>query len=176
MRLTAALRSMMKGGLAGDQPLHGANFIGKAALNVFEPGGGREIIAVEEKRSHVCHEHISFKQEVVRLCQLRGGGYIQRVNLGDGHASSVITVQLHVNFCALHNACFSNLFFYFRSDLGDIAAATSNGVRTWHSVAQAPDRKEIHGCGTMLPRKSRVRRRATVEPCYVWLPYRELFG
>ena len=62
---------MAKVRLAGsDQPLNGLNLIGKATLNVLEPGGGREIIAVEEKRSHVSHEHMSFKQEVVRLCQL----------------------------------------------------------------------------------------------------------
>jgi hypothetical protein len=53
-----------------DQTLKGLNLISEATLNVLEPGGGREIIAVEEKRSHVCHEHMSFKQEVVRLCQL----------------------------------------------------------------------------------------------------------
>jgi hypothetical protein len=55
---------------AGDQALNGPNLIGEAALNVLEPRGGREIIPVEEKRSHVCDEHMSFKQEVVRLCQL----------------------------------------------------------------------------------------------------------
>ena len=43
--------------LAGsDQPLNGLNLIGKATLNVLEPGGRREITAVEEKRPHVCHE------------------------------------------------------------------------------------------------------------------------
>jgi hypothetical protein len=70
MRLTAALRSMTKYRLAGsDQPLDGMKLIGKAALNVLEPGGGREITDVEEKRLHVCHEHMSFKQEDVRLRQ-----------------------------------------------------------------------------------------------------------
>jgi hypothetical protein len=39
-------------------------------MNVLEPRCGREIIAVEEKRPHVCHERMSFKQEVARLCQL----------------------------------------------------------------------------------------------------------
>ena len=71
MRSAVALRSMMKYRLTGsDQPLNGLNLIGKAALNVLEPRSGREIIAVEEKRSHVSHEHMSFKQGVVRLCQL----------------------------------------------------------------------------------------------------------
>jgi hypothetical protein len=56
-----------------EQALNGANLIGKAAQNVLEPGSCREITRVEEKRSHVCHEHISFKQEVVRLCQLEFG-------------------------------------------------------------------------------------------------------
>jgi hypothetical protein len=59
--------------LGSDQPLHASDLIGKATLNVLEPGGRREITSVEEKRSHVCNEHISFKQEVVRLCQLRFG-------------------------------------------------------------------------------------------------------
>jgi len=62
---------MVKRRLAGsDQALDGSNLIDKATLNVLEPGGRREITAVEEKRLHVCHEHISFKQEVVRLRQL----------------------------------------------------------------------------------------------------------
>ena len=43
-----------------DQPLDGSNLIGKAALNVLEPGGGHEITAVEEKRLYVGHEHMSF--------------------------------------------------------------------------------------------------------------------
>jgi hypothetical protein len=55
----------------GDQPFDGLNLIGKAALNVLEAGGRREIADVEEKRFHVCHEHGSFKQ--VRLCQLGFG-------------------------------------------------------------------------------------------------------
>jgi hypothetical protein len=50
------------GWLAGsDQTLNGMKLIGKATLNIFEPGGHREIIAVEEKRPHVSHEHMSFK-------------------------------------------------------------------------------------------------------------------
>ena len=62
---------MTKGRLAGgDQTLNGMKLIGKAILNVLEPCAGREIIAVEEKRPHICHKHMSFKQEVVRLCQL----------------------------------------------------------------------------------------------------------
>jgi hypothetical protein len=56
-----------------DQPLNGLNLIREAGLNVLEPRGRREIIAVEEKRSHISHEHMSFKQEVVRLCQLGFG-------------------------------------------------------------------------------------------------------
>ena len=61
---------MTKSKLAGgDQTLDGLKLIGKATLNVLEPGGSREITAVEEKQSHVSHEHLSFKQEVVRLCQ-----------------------------------------------------------------------------------------------------------
>ena len=50
-----------------DQTLKGLNLISEAALNVLEPGSGREIIGVGP---HVCHEHMSFKQEIVRLCQL----------------------------------------------------------------------------------------------------------
>jgi hypothetical protein len=62
---------MTKGRLAGgDQAFNGMKLIGKATLNVLEPRGGREIVAVEEKRPHACHEHLSFKQEVARLCQL----------------------------------------------------------------------------------------------------------
>ena len=62
---------MTKGRLAGgDQTLNGMKLIGKATLNVLEPRGGREIIAVEEKRPHVRHEHMSFKQEMARLCEL----------------------------------------------------------------------------------------------------------
>jgi len=52
------------------QALNDAYLIGEAALNVLEPRGGREIIVVEEKRSHVSHEHMSFKQEVMCLGQL----------------------------------------------------------------------------------------------------------
>jgi hypothetical protein len=63
--------SKTKGRLAGgDQTLNGMKLIGEATLNVLQARGRREIIAVEEKRSHVSHEHMSFKQEVVRLCQL----------------------------------------------------------------------------------------------------------
>ena len=62
-----------------DQALNGLNLISEATLNVLEPGDHREIIPVEEKRSHVSHEHMSFKQGVVRLGQLRGGGCIQRL-------------------------------------------------------------------------------------------------
>ena len=58
---------------ASDQPLNGLNLISEATLNVLEPGSCREITRVEEKRSHVCHEHISFKQEVVRLSQIGFG-------------------------------------------------------------------------------------------------------
>jgi hypothetical protein len=59
---------MTKYRLAGsDEPLNGANLIGEATLNVLQSGGRREITDVEEKRLHVCHEHMSFKQEVVRL-------------------------------------------------------------------------------------------------------------
>ena len=57
----------------GDQTLNGIKLIGKATLNVLELRGGREIVAIEEKRPHVCHEHMSFNQEVARLCQLEIG-------------------------------------------------------------------------------------------------------
>ena len=68
MRSTVTPCSMAKHRRAGsDQPLNGPNLIGKATLNVLEPGGRREITAVEEKRLHVCHEHISFTEEVARL-------------------------------------------------------------------------------------------------------------
>jgi hypothetical protein len=62
---------------AGDQPLNGLNLISEATLNVLEPGSRREITSVEEKRSHVCHEHISFTQELLRFGQPRRAGYIQ---------------------------------------------------------------------------------------------------
>ena len=68
-----------------DQPLDGMKLIGKAALNVLEPGGGREITDVEEKRLHVCHEHMSFKQEVVRLGQFGIGE--ERLSASGGHVS-----------------------------------------------------------------------------------------
>ena len=74
IRSAVTPRSVAKARLAGgDQPLNGLNLIGEAALNVLEPGSGREITSAEEKRSHVCHEHISFKQGLVRLCQLGFG-------------------------------------------------------------------------------------------------------
>jgi hypothetical protein len=74
--------------LAGsDQPLHGLNLIGKATLNVLKTGGRHEITDVKEKRLHVCHEHIGFTQEIVRL---RSGDYIQKLNLSEGDASSVL--------------------------------------------------------------------------------------
>jgi hypothetical protein len=57
----------------GDQPLDGLNLIGEAGLDVLEPGGRREIASAEEQRSHVRHEHISFKQGLVSLCQLGFG-------------------------------------------------------------------------------------------------------
>jgi hypothetical protein len=86
MRLTAALRSMVYTRLiGGDQPLKGLNLISEATLNVLEPGGGREIIAVEEKRSHVCHEHMSFTQEIVRLGQFGIGE--ERLSASGGHVS-----------------------------------------------------------------------------------------
>jgi len=76
----SCLRSMMKYRLAGsDQPLDGSKLIGKAALNVLESGGGREITAVAEKRPYVGDEQVGFIEEVVCLRQLRGGGCIQRL-------------------------------------------------------------------------------------------------
>ena len=68
-----------------DKPLDGMKLIGKAALNVLQSGGGREITDVEEKRLHVCHEHMSFKQEVVRLGQFGIGE--ERLNASGGHVS-----------------------------------------------------------------------------------------
>jgi hypothetical protein len=56
--------------------LNDLNLVGKATLNVFKPGGCREISAVGEERLHVCHEYGSFTQEIARLCQLRRGGYV----------------------------------------------------------------------------------------------------
>jgi hypothetical protein len=73
MMFSGSLAWRNTGLLGSDQPLKDMNLISKATLNVLEPGGRREIIAVEEKRSHVSHEHMSFKQEVVRL---RSGDYI----------------------------------------------------------------------------------------------------
>jgi len=39
----------IRGLAGGKQALDGTQFIGKTNLNVLEPGGCREIIAVEEK-------------------------------------------------------------------------------------------------------------------------------
>ena len=72
-----------------DQPLDGTKLIGKTALNVLEPGGRREITDVAEKRFRRSRAY-GFKEEVVCLRQLRGGGCIQRLNLGDGHAFSIL--------------------------------------------------------------------------------------
>ena len=59
------------GRLAGDdQTLNGMKLIGKATLNVLEPGGDREITAVAEKRLYVGHEQVGFMEEVVCLRQL----------------------------------------------------------------------------------------------------------
>ena len=62
----------------------------RATLNFFQARGCREIIAVEEKRSHVGHEHFGFTEEVVRLRELRSGRCIQRLNPSELHASSVL--------------------------------------------------------------------------------------
>jgi len=67
MMFSGSLAWRNAGLLGSDQPLDGSKLISKATLNVLEPGGRREIIAVEEKQFHVCHEHMSFKQEAVRL-------------------------------------------------------------------------------------------------------------
>jgi hypothetical protein len=46
MKSAVTLRSMAKTWIAGgDYPLNGLNLIGKAALNVLEPGDHREITA-----------------------------------------------------------------------------------------------------------------------------------
>ncbi|MGB7916502.1 MAG: hypothetical protein WCF79_14610 [Rhodomicrobium sp.] len=82
----------------GDQPLNGLNLIGKAALNVLEPGGDHEITAVAEKGLYVGHEQVGFKQEVVRFCQFRRGKPIQRLSPGGSHASSVV-MQCMLNIC-----------------------------------------------------------------------------
>jgi hypothetical protein len=59
---------MAKRRLSGsDQPLKGLNLVSKATLNVLEPGGRREITYVEEKRLHVCHEHISVTEKLAHL-------------------------------------------------------------------------------------------------------------
>jgi len=70
-----------------DQSLKGANLIGKATLNFLQAGGCRKIIAVEEKRLHLRHEHVGFAQEVACL---RSGDCIQGLNPSDRHASSVL--------------------------------------------------------------------------------------
>ena len=44
--------------------------IGKAALNVLEPGGDHEITAVAEKRLYIGYEQVGFIEEVVCLRQL----------------------------------------------------------------------------------------------------------
>jgi hypothetical protein len=88
MRSAVTLRSMAKARLAGDQPLNRPNLIGKASLNVFEPGGGCEIIAVAKNGFHAGYEEFGFMQEVLCLGQFRGGRCIQRLNLGGGHVSS----------------------------------------------------------------------------------------
>jgi hypothetical protein len=70
-RSAVALRSMTKCRLAGgDQPLNGSKLIGKAALNVLEPGGDHEITAVAEKGLYVGHEQVGFIKEIVCLRQL----------------------------------------------------------------------------------------------------------
>ena len=50
-----------------DQPLDGANLIGKAALDVLEPGGRRGVAGIKEKRLNLCHEHIGIAEEVANL-------------------------------------------------------------------------------------------------------------
>jgi len=61
-------RSMAKTRLAAsDQALNDLNLIGKATLNVLEPGGRRGVTGVEEERLHLCHEHISVAEEVAHL-------------------------------------------------------------------------------------------------------------
>jgi hypothetical protein len=62
----AALMAKTRSG-GSDQPLHGLNLIGKAALNVLEPRGKCEITGVEEERLHLCHEHISVAEQVAHL-------------------------------------------------------------------------------------------------------------
>jgi hypothetical protein len=84
-----------------DQPLNGLNLIREAGLNVLEPRGRREIIAVEEKRSHISHEHMSFKQEVVRLCQLGFGK--QRLSASGRHASSIVQRIMNSFTCAVYS-------------------------------------------------------------------------
>ena len=52
---------MAKTRLTGsDQPLDGLKLIGKATLNILEPGGDHEITAVAEKRLYVGHEQVGF--------------------------------------------------------------------------------------------------------------------
>ena len=68
---------MMEDRFAGDQSLHRPDLIGDTPLNILEPRGGDEITAVEEKRFHICHEHIRFEQEIMRLCKLRSRKQIE---------------------------------------------------------------------------------------------------
>src|SRR5271167_2794483 len=100
---TTSMRGVCDAG--GDQALNGSKLIGKATLNVLEPGGDHEITAAAEKRLYVGHEQVGFIEEVVCLRQLRGGGGIQRLNLSEHHASSDCAMQY--KFCASHN----NLIF-----------------------------------------------------------------
>ena len=51
---TTSMRGVCDAG--GDQPLDRSKLIGKAALNVLEPGGDHEITAVAEKGLYVGHE------------------------------------------------------------------------------------------------------------------------
>ena len=43
--------------------------IGKATLNVLEPGGSSEITTVGEERFYVRHEQIGFPEEIARFRQ-----------------------------------------------------------------------------------------------------------
>ena len=62
---------MMKYRIAGsDQPLDGSKLIGKATLNILEPGVDHEITAVAEKGLYVGHEQVGFIEEIVCLLQL----------------------------------------------------------------------------------------------------------
>ena len=83
--------------------INGLNLIGKATLNVLEPGGRQEMTAVEEKRFHVCHEHMSFKQEVVRLGQFGIGE--ERLNASGSHVSFA---DARCIICEKHNSLFAS--------------------------------------------------------------------